>query len=708
MLLCICLTGVVYVTHFTQHRGHDLDVAHLTLRKEQREQIAGQLAVGIPFEDVLDSVQWSTPPTGQVTALNLITRRYLHSIAMRFGVSRREVLHKDDAQSVAAWVEHTKTSPFGQNQVRYVKFQGEAGQFGLGEQDFMLVIMNDIQVAWLKHFGGPMKEVALDSTHGTNEYNFQLTTLLVVDDHGEGLPAAFCYSNRVDECAIAVFLSAVKEALGKPLRDVILMTDDAEAYSNAWHLVMGQPAHRLLCSWHIDRAWRKNLGKIAGDTLLKDEVYKTLRTLMELSDKEVFAERLAQFLEIGKADQRTAEFVAYFEKEYACRPALWAYSYRIGLRVHHNMHLEALHRVLKHVHLQGRKVKRMDKSIHALLKLLRAKMSDRLLKIHKGKWTKHLSGIRKRHAASTTLDASMCTCLEENTRFLVKGSGQEYYMVEQSDSLPHPKKTCPLMCRECNVCMHAFSCSCLDSALRSTICKHVHLVVSTFKPQLKVCAAAAEPSHAQSDPTEPSHAQSDPAEPSHAQSDPLLDIDASSGELAEVHETQAILQSVSSAKSIPEKEKLAASARQRITSILAKLETADAECIAAIDDGLAKLQCVICALEQMPSIPRLPASTSCEPANKAITTQRYFSSTRRNKLSLKRKANLAITKPSAAEKLQILQSLGGNTEVINRAPHPDHDYEGDRQCHVVNFEHSYPRPPDHQMLRCRYQYCIVF
>ena len=71
---------MVYVTHFTQHRGHDFETAHLTLRKEQREQIAGQLAVGIPFEDVLDSVQWSTPPTGRVTALNLITRRYLHSI----------------------------------------------------------------------------------------------------------------------------------------------------------------------------------------------------------------------------------------------------------------------------------------------------------------------------------------------------------------------------------------------------------------------------------------------------------------------------------------------------------------------------------------------------------------------------------------------------------------------------------------------------
>ena len=39
----------------------------------------------------------------------------------------------------------------------------------------------------------------------------------------------------------------------------------------------------------------------------------------------------------------------------------------IGIKVLHNMHPEAL-RVIKHVHLQGRKVQRLDKSIHGFLK----------------------------------------------------------------------------------------------------------------------------------------------------------------------------------------------------------------------------------------------------------------------------------------------------------------------------------------------------
>ena len=62
-----------------------------------------------------------------------------------------------------------------------------------------------------------MREVAIDSTHGTNAYNFQLTTVMVIDDHGEGYPAAFCYSNRVDEVAMALFFTAIKNALGSAL-----------------------------------------------------------------------------------------------------------------------------------------------------------------------------------------------------------------------------------------------------------------------------------------------------------------------------------------------------------------------------------------------------------------------------------------------------------------------------------------------------------
>ena len=99
-------------------------------------------------------------------------------------------------------------------------------------------------------------------------------------------------------------------------------------------------------------------------------------------------------------------------KEYAAQPQLWAYSYRLGLWVHHNTHLQALHRVLKHVRLQGREVQRMDKSS---ADLMRSKMQDRLLKLHKGKCTCHICAIRECHKKSLLLNAANVYVTEHTT-----------------------------------------------------------------------------------------------------------------------------------------------------------------------------------------------------------------------------------------------------------------------------------------------------
>ena len=137
------------------------------------------MAIGMPLNDVLDHMQLSGG-NDNITYLHFTTRKDIQNIKRDFNISRGEVLHKNDADSVAAWVAQQQEG--GQNIVRFIKFQGEEGTRGLNSDDFMLVLMANVQVVGLHQFAGPMKEVALDSTHGTNEYNFQLTTLLVIDD----------------------------------------------------------------------------------------------------------------------------------------------------------------------------------------------------------------------------------------------------------------------------------------------------------------------------------------------------------------------------------------------------------------------------------------------------------------------------------------------------------------------------------------------
>ena len=35
---------------------------------------------------------------------------------------------------------------------------------------------------------------------------------------------------------------------------------------------------------------------------------------------------------------------------------------------------------------------------------------------------------------------------------------------------------CKLSCRRCNVCVHQYTCSCLDATIHATVCKHIHLI----------------------------------------------------------------------------------------------------------------------------------------------------------------------------------------------------------------------------------------
>ncbi|KAG8171771.1 hypothetical protein JTE90_012619 [Oedothorax gibbosus] len=61
----------------------------------------------------------------------------------------------------------------------------------------------------------------------------------------------------------------------------------AEAFYNAWLLIMDKPLKRLFCTWHVDKRWRTNLSKVKGKEK-KASVYKTMKTLLEERDEHVF------------------------------------------------------------------------------------------------------------------------------------------------------------------------------------------------------------------------------------------------------------------------------------------------------------------------------------------------------------------------------------------------------------------------------------
>ena len=172
------------------------------------------------------------------------------------------------------------------------------------------------------------------------------------------------------------------------------------------------------------------------------------------------------------------DFGEYFTSNYVPRKKEWATCYRINARINTNMYVEAFHRVLKHIYMKGTVNKRVDTCITTLLRFGRDKMFDRLLKIEKGKNSHRLRIINDRHAASLTIPLSHVKSRPENcnTWTVNSSSSSTSYIVcqvIQEEQCPHQ---CLLKCRACVICIHQYTCSCLDSLVRGTICKHIHLV----------------------------------------------------------------------------------------------------------------------------------------------------------------------------------------------------------------------------------------
>jgi MULE transposase domain len=72
---------------------------------------------------------------------------------------------------------------------------------------FALALASKFGLAMLNAFGANEDRMALlDATGGTNKYNFQLYTLLVVDDFKEGVPCAFLLTSSEGAEEVTRFL----------------------------------------------------------------------------------------------------------------------------------------------------------------------------------------------------------------------------------------------------------------------------------------------------------------------------------------------------------------------------------------------------------------------------------------------------------------------------------------------------------------------
>lgn len=328
-----------------------------------------------------------------ISRYHLLERKDIQNIEWAYGLKDVQ-RHPNDQQSVLSWNE--EWSKEEHNPILAYKLQGQEAEDGqyLEKNSFFVAVQTPLQKEMLIKLGH--KGVCCDSTHGTNGYDFSLSTILVIDEFGQGFPVAWCLSSHEDITTLCTFFNEIKDNCGA-IHSKFFMSDMAPQFYNAWVHVMQHKPAKLICTWHTDRAWQFELKKKNTDKSVHEEVYKMLRTLLSETNKVTFSRLLTSFIQHLKKVQKTSEFHTYFEKEWVPKISQWAYCYRQGMGINTNMYAEAFHRVFKRNYLKGKVNKRVDKCLVNLIQFVRDKAFDRMIKITKGKLTYRLNNIHKRH-----------------------------------------------------------------------------------------------------------------------------------------------------------------------------------------------------------------------------------------------------------------------------------------------------------------------
>jgi hypothetical protein len=468
-------TGHVVVDYCQTHNSHSMDLTHLPIPIETKHYIASKLRDGVAIEKLLDNVKEKLY-NSTIGRNQLISRQDIQNIqrSLNIGTIRK---HPNDLLSTLAWVESMKAMAY--NSIIIFKQQGEeqsALMDNLSKDDFLLGIQTEFQRDAMKQFAS--KVILMDATHCVTQYDFLLISVFVIDDHGSGLPVAWAISTREDTTILVQFLKSIHERTGD-LNVNCFMSDCADQYYAAWSSVFGQ-TKRLLCIWHVDKAWRKALNDHISSTQDRVEIYHQLRILLQETDKSQFTVKLQQLLSYSQ--NKYIDFYNYFVKNYVPSVEMWATCHRRGTIVNTNMFVEAFHRVLKIIHLNNKQNRRVDSLLHVLLRFARNLIFKQLEQVEKCKITHRKCEINKRHKAVAEMQRNVVLRNSKGISgwrmesFNDKGN---FYILQ----LVQEECDCPLKCSTCNACIHMYTCTCLDATLHNTVCKHIHLLHMTLSKQ---------------------------------------------------------------------------------------------------------------------------------------------------------------------------------------------------------------------------------
>lgn len=346
----------------------------------------------------------------------------------------------------------------------------------LSNKDVMLIVMTAFQETAFKNFKSGI--ICLDATHCQENYEYQLITLYATDGCA-WCPIIYCVTSVVDAISINYFLCRVKEKLG-PIRCATLICDDNPPFYESWCAVMSPPDHHFVPLWYVEKQWKDNIAKIKCTETVRSMIFRTMKLMLAEPNEIAFEKRLSIFTDSLKTDARLGDFLTYFVSEFHYRPALWAgcYRYIAGLELNSENALEKLHDQLYQEYHSGLNSQNLKNCLNSLISISRnceavaRQVEDACIYENASR----RRGIQNSHKRGVCIKR---TEVVETSPTLYKVTNSSAERGEKNESnqiryLGSKRCKCVLRCDICKVCVHEYSCTCVDYAANFNICEHIH------------------------------------------------------------------------------------------------------------------------------------------------------------------------------------------------------------------------------------------
>ncbi|KAK9903370.1 hypothetical protein WJX75_003957 [Coccomyxa subellipsoidea] len=248
---------------------------------------------------------------------------------------------------------------------------------------FQLAFMKKCNVENATRFGHG-KPLIMDATFGTNREKMPLITLLVVDDHGNGVPIAWGIISQERTEAIAAFLEAVRQRVRQEQPDwdpSCILVDACAAEIAAIQTTFPSSVWPFICHWHAQAAWKKQLFQKCNreGKNRQPNVEPMFRALLDITrfdpptEDVAAARRMAKGM-VEKFLERFAEeeeFCRYFKAQWADKLDMICQIFRRlkGCNINCTSHAEGYHSSLKANFLHGKRrltARRLDWLVYIL------------------------------------------------------------------------------------------------------------------------------------------------------------------------------------------------------------------------------------------------------------------------------------------------------------------------------------------------------